>query len=93
MANFYYEKYVNNYEIDFHNYGTKEEKEFLSKLYHFSWDVIGVYYKDGDEWCKRQSGMTFDIKNLSYYPELKKYLDYRFKIFERSKKLEKIKKD
>ena len=81
MAEFYYEEYVRNYEIDFRNYGTEEEKEILSKLSVYSWDVIATYFKRGDNWYKRMSGMTFDIRQSEYYEKLKEYLDYRFKIF------------
>lgn len=86
MANFYFEKYINNYEIDFYNHGTEEETSFLIQ----NNIEIGCYYKDGNEWSKRMSGMTFNIKHLKCYPELKKYLDYRFNTFIRKEKLKKL---
>lgn len=86
MANFYFERYVNNYEIDFYNHGTNEEKLFLKQ----NNIEIGCYYKSGVEWCKRMSGMTFNIKHLDNYNKLKEYLDYRFNQFIRKQKLERI---
>lgn len=89
MANFYYERYVHNYEIDFYNDGTKKEKDFLNK----NNIDIGCYYRDGIKWSKRMSGMTFNIKHSSYYTILKKYLDSRFNIFIRKEKLKNLNKN
>lgn len=75
------------YEIDFYNHGTESEKKFLSSL---SSDCISCYYKEGTNWVKRLSGMTFRLNGMSYYPKLKEYLDYRLNIHLRKEKLKKI---
>jgi len=86
MAEFYYEKYVRNYEIDFYNDGTEEEKEFLKS----KGIELSTYYKSGRQWNMRISGMTYQILSLDYYPALKEYLDRRFEQYIRKLKLEKI---
>lgn len=86
MADFYYEEYVHNYEIDFFNYGIKEEIDFFEK----NNIEVGCYYKNRNEWNKRISGMLYNITHLNYYPKLKEYLDYRFNIFTRKEKLKKL---
>jgi hypothetical protein len=87
MAEFYFEEYVNNYEIDFYNDGTEEEKSYLNS----KGILIYTYYKDGDKWCTRSSGITFNLIYMTSYSVLKVYLDYRFNMYMRKKKLEKIK--
>ena len=77
------------YEIDFYNYGTKSEKEFLSSLANHN-DCVSCYNKDGTEWIKRLSGMTFRLNGMNYYPKLKEYLDHKLKIHIRREKLQKI---
>jgi hypothetical protein len=86
MADFYFEKYVHDYEIDFYNHGTTEEVAFFIK----NNIEIGCYCRDGGEWCKRLSGMVFNIKDLRCYPILKKYLNDRFNVFIRKEKLKKL---
>lgn len=81
---------INNwgyYEIDFYNYGTEEEKKYLTNIDKF---IISIYCKRGENWIKRSSGMTFNIFSMSYYPKLKQYLDYRLNIHLRKEKLLKI---
>ncbi len=87
MANFYFEKYVNNYEIDFYNNSTVEEKSYLKS----KGIKLGIYYKTGEKWNQRISGLTFNLSSADCYPALKEYLDYRFNQFMRKMKLEKIK--
>ena len=77
------------YEIDFYNYGTKSERIFLSSLSKNEL-ALGIFYKEGTEWSKRISGMTFRIIHMDYYPKLKEYLDYRLNIHLRKEKLKKI---
>ena len=77
------------YEIDFKNYGTESEKKFLSSLSKNE-EALGVFYKEGSDWVKRISGMTFRINFMNYYPKLKEYLDYRLNIHLRKEKLKKI---
>ena len=86
MADFYFEKYIHNYEIDFYNYHTKKEKQFFDD----NNIELGCYYKDDNEWSSRISGMCFNITKSRYYPKLKKYLNHRFIIFTRKLKLEKL---
>ena len=83
MAEFYFEKYINNYEIDFVNDGTEEERSTFERHNIPS----GCYFKSGDEWVKRVSGMTYNIKGTSYYPLLKKYLDHRLNVYLRKMKI------
>ena len=83
---------INNwkcYEIDFHNYGTESEKKFLSSLSKYD-ECITIFMKDGVDWVKRSSGMTFRICLMNYYPKLKEYLDNRLNIHLRKEKLQKI---
>jgi hypothetical protein len=76
------------YEIDFYNYSTQQERDtFFVK---FGMYDLKCFFKDGNEWTERISGMTFNIKNSSYYPEMKKYLDDRLRIYLRIQKLKKI---
>ena len=77
------------YEIDFYNHGTEEEKQFLSKLSKHE-EAIGVFFKNGTNWSKRLSGMTFRISAMNYYPKLKEYLDHKLNIYLRKSKLQKI---
>lgn len=91
MANFHWEKYVNNWEINFNGL-TEEENESLRKKLGMGREFLGTYYKDGDEWCMRSSGMCFNLTETSYYPKLKEYLDNEFKKFIRKKKLEELEK-
>ena len=79
------------YEIDFKNYGTESEKKFLSSLSKNEL-ALGIFYKEGAEWVKRMSGMTFRIIHMNYYPKLKEYLDYRLNIHLRKEKLLKLNK-
>ncbi len=79
----------NYYEIDFYNYGTESEKNFLSGLSKHDF-CIACYNKSGTDWIKRSSGMTFRLNGMSYYPKLKQYLDYRLNIHLRKEKLKKI---
>jgi hypothetical protein len=85
MASFY----LNNwkyYEIDFYNHSTEEEA-----LYFINNNIeLGTFYKDHNDWVKRISGMTFNIKNVKYYPILKQYLDKRFQSYLRKIKIENI---
>ena len=75
------------YEIDFYNHGTESELEHLLKLDKY---CTGTFYKDRDKWISISSGMSFNISNMSYYPKLKEYLDYRLNIHLRKSKLQKI---
>ena len=86
MAEFYYKRYVSNYEIDLVNDLTEEEKIYLESK-HIE---LGYYYRAGNGWNRRVSGNTYKIDLMPYYKELKKYLDYRFKKFTRIKKLKKL---
>lgn len=89
MAEFYFEEYIKNYEIDFYNEGTEEEKSYLKS----KGISIDTYYKDSDKWCSRSGGMTFNLTHMTSYPALKEYLDYRFNMYMRKKKLEKLKNE
>ena len=81
MAEFYYERYVSNYEIDLVHDLTAEENLYLNSK-HIE---LGLYYKADNGWNRRVSGNTYKIDLMPYYKELKKYLDYRFKKFTRIK--------
>jgi len=80
---------LNNYEIDFYNYGTESEKKFLSSLSKHN-DCISCFYNEGSIWAKRISGMTFRLNGMNYYPKLKEYLDHKLNIYLRKLKLQKI---
>jgi modification methylase len=91
MANFYFDKYVHSYEIDLYNHVTNEEKIILYKIFENNYGMIGgIYFIKGGDWYSRSSGMVYNIKSMDYYPALKEYLDYRFNLYMRKLKLEKI---
>lgn len=85
---FYWEDYVNSWEINYYNNLTEEETKSLKEKLGMSY--LGIYYKSGDEWCSRSSGMLFNITNSSYYSKLKEHLNKEFNIFIRKQKLKKI---
>ena len=89
MSQFYYEKYVNNYEIDYYDLTYDEKKVLMNKLKLREYE-LGCYYKSGNDWTLRTSGMSFNITQMNYYPRLKEHLDNEFRIFMRKQKLEKI---
>jgi len=85
MANFYLNRWK-HYEIDFYNYSTEKET-----LYFINNNIeLSTFYKDHNDWIKIISGMTFNIKNIKYYPILQEYLDKRFNAYMRKLKIEKI---
>jgi hypothetical protein len=87
-SDFCWNYYVNNWQIDYYRL-SKEEKEYLSKQLKTNIrNMDHIFYKSGDDWCTISSGMVFDIKNLYWYPIMKKHLDNRFKEFIRNKKIE-----
>lgn len=91
MIQFKYERYVRNYEIDYYNGLTQKEKEKLSKNLGITIeDISHNFYKTYNGWSYRISGMTFDIKDLYWYPIMKKHLDKEFNIFMRKEKLKKL---
>ncbi len=91
MVQFYYNKYVNNYEIDYSNDLTKEEKIELSNKLRIPVEYIAkCFYKSGNDWSFRLSGMTFNIKNSNWYPKIKKHLDKEFEKFMRKEKIKQI---
>lgn len=85
MANFYLNSWK-HYEIDFYNHSTEEEKKYFDE----NKIPLGTYYKEHNDWVKRTSGMTFNIKNLKYYSILKEYLNKRFNSYMRKIKIDKI---
>ena len=86
MAEFYYETYVQNYEIDLYNDITEEERKILKSK---NIEPHTYFLSDG-KWCQRLSGMTYNLKHLPFYNELQEYLNERFKIFSRKIKLDKL---
>lgn len=52
----------------------------------------GHYYKVGEKWFNRISGMSFNISGMDYYENLKAYLDKNLNKQLRKEKLEKIHK-
>ncbi len=91
MIQFYYERYINNYAINYYNGLTIEEKDDIShKLGLSTKHFMKVFYKDGDEWKAKSGGITFKINNLDWYPIIKKHLDNKFIKFIRNKKLRQI---
>jgi hypothetical protein len=77
------------YEIDINNM-SKDKKKLLSLKLKIHEIEFSCYFKKNDDWVSKISGMTFNIKNNSYYKELKKYLDNEFIKFKRKQKLIKI---
>lgn len=78
-----------HYEIDFYNYGSESEKNFLSNLSKRN-DCVACFYKSGSDWIKIVSGMTFRLNGMSYYQKLKEYLDHKLNLYLRKSKLQKI---
>jgi len=79
------------YEIDFYNNEKEIVKIAISKSLDISFDCVDdCYYKEGDRWFKRVSGMVFNIKKLPYYSVLSKYLDDQLNIYLRKEKLKNI---
>lgn len=91
MAKFEWEDYVHGYEIDFYNGLTESENKKLKKKLGMSYSTfLGTYFKEGNEWYQRSSGMIFNLKQTEYYPKLKEYLDKEFEKFIRKEKLKEI---
>jgi len=91
MAQFYYEEYVQNYEVDYHNELTIDEKDKLSKKLGISVEYIShCFFKTYDGWSYRISGMTYNIKGEDWYPIIKEHLDKEFLKFMRKEKLKQI---
>lgn len=88
MVEFRWCNYVRNWEIDYYNGLSQEESDKLKQLLNL--DSLGCYYKSGDEWKERISGMCFKLTSTPRYPKLKEYLDLEFKKFIRKKKIQKI---
>ena len=77
------------YEIDFYNNEKDVVKIAISKYLNISFDCVDdCYYKEGDIWVKRISGMVFNIQ--PYYSVLSKYLDEQLNIYLRKEKLKNI---
>ena len=90
-AKFHWDDYVKNYEIDYHNDLSLDEKINLSKKLDISIEHVDYcFYKNGNEWNSRISGMTFNIKNSTWYPIMKEHLDKEFLKFTREEKLKQI---
>ena len=47
----------------------------------------GYFYKVGNDWRSRMSGMSFNITGASFYLKLKEYLDNEFNKFQRKQKI------
>ena len=77
------------YELDFYHY--KDERDRLSEELKIAKYDLSCFIKKGNEWCRRSSGMIFNIKSLSYYPIIKEYLDKELLKYLRKSKLENIK--
>jgi len=91
MAQFKYDDYVRNYEIDYFNDLTANETILLSKKLRISEQHIKkCFFKSGGEWCCIVGGMTFNIKDCDWYPIMKKHLDKEFERFIRKEKLKQI---
>jgi len=90
MVQFYYEKYVNNYEIDYYDLTNEEKIELSHKLGLSVEHVAHCFYKSGDEWNEKRSGMTLNIKYSDWYPIIKKHLNKEFNKFIRKEKLKQL---
>lgn len=75
------------YEISFIS---QEERSILSHKLGMAIIDLSCFYKEGDDWIRRHSGMSFNIKHLRYYPKLKKYLDKELTIYLRKLKIQNI---
>jgi len=90
-AKFYWEDFVNNWEIDYYNDLTEEEQEYLSnKLKLNVKHIKHCFYKENNDWCSRIGGMTFNIKDSHWYLIIKKHLDKELTNFIRKEKLKQI---
>jgi hypothetical protein len=91
MAEFYWEDYVHNYEIDYYNDLTDDEKSIIMKKIGLpEYEHLGCYYKDYSGWNRRISGNTYYIKDMPWYAKLKDHLDKEFLAFMRKQKINKI---
>jgi len=78
------------YQIDFYNLSSNEKIKISDRIGMSRFDYLGCYFKSGDEWISRSSGMSFNICHLDYYSKLKIYLDKLLNIYLRKQKLLKI---
>jgi hypothetical protein len=78
------------YEIDFWFLTDKEKRKLSDKVGMNSYENLGCYYKSGENWTHRISGMSFNITESNYYPKLKIFLDSLLNIYLRKQKLLKI---
>ena len=76
------------YEVDF--YYNNEKRKLIANRLNMAMNDITCFYKDGDEWIKRTSGMSFNIKHLVYYSRLKTYLDKELNTHLRKLKIKKL---
>lgn len=76
------------YEVDF--YYNDIKRILIANKLNMAIKDLTCFYKDGDEWIKRSSGMSFNIKHLVYYLRLKTYLDKELNIYLRKLKIKKI---
>lgn len=91
MAQFKYDTYIRNYEIDYFNDLSIGEKLDLSKKLGISEQHMKrCFFRSGNEWGCIVGGMTFNIKDCDWYPIMKRHLDKEFNIFIRKQKLKKI---
>ena len=79
------------WEIDFYdNDYTDKIINILGLNSNSNSDYVSCYFKDGDSWKKRISGMTYNMGSMSLYAELKEFLDKEFNKFMLNRKLKKI---
>lgn len=78
------------YEIGFYQLSHDEKERIKNSVDMNRFDYLGYYYKSGEEWTNRISGMCFNITGCSYYSKLKIYLDKLLNTYLRKEKLLKL---
>ena len=79
-----------HYEIGLFYLSEEDKTKIKDKIGMSRFDHLGYYFKSGDEWTNRVSGMCFNICNSHYYPKLKILLNNLLNIYLRKEKLLKI---